>query len=94
MSPFSVVRVLSRPDRRVSLSRRQDLDELIAAGRKKLVNVGGGGGAAPAASSGAGAAGGAAAAKKEEKKEESEEESVCAVRCLVDFPSPHQVAVG
>jgi len=53
----------------------KDLDAVIAAGRKKLVNIGGGGGGAAAA---APAAGGAApaAVKEEKKKEEEPEEEV------------------
>lgn len=53
----------------------QSIDELVEAGRKKLVNVGGGGGGAPAAGAAAGGAtGGApAAAKAEEKKKEEGE---------------------
>jgi hypothetical protein len=65
------------------------LEELIAEGRKKLVNVGGGGGggggAAPAAAGGAPAAGGA---KKEEKKEEKK------VRVLVTRARPRPGTCG
>ena len=51
----------------------KDIDEIIAEGKKKLVNIGGGGGAAPAAAAGADAG---AAAAEEEEEEEEEEESV------------------
>ena len=56
----------------------QDIAELIADGKKKLVSVGGGGGggAKPAAGgAGAAPAGGAKEAKKEEKKAEEEEDA-------------------
>lgn len=55
----------------------QSIDELVEAGRKKLVNVGGGGGAAPAAAASAGAtSGGAPAAAKVEEKKKEEGESI------------------
>jgi len=50
----------------------KNLEEVMAAGTKKLGSMPSGGGAAPAAAPAAAAA--AAPAKKEEKKEESEEE--------------------
>ena len=66
----------SPPPNHALLYPAQDLAELIAEGKKKLVSVGGGGGGgrgAAAAPSG-GAAGGAKEEKKEEKKKEEEEE--------------------
>jgi large subunit ribosomal protein LP2 len=53
----------------------KDLNEIVEAGRKKLVNIGGGG-AAPAAAGAAAPAGGAAEKKEEKKKEEEPEEEV------------------
>ena len=57
--------------------RAQDLNEVIEAGKKKLVNVGGGGGGGAVAAGAAGAgAGDAPAAAAVEEEEEEEEESV------------------
>uniref|UniRef100_A0A915DZ32 Large ribosomal subunit protein P2 n=1 Tax=Ditylenchus dipsaci TaxID=166011 RepID=A0A915DZ32_9BILA len=64
----------------VNALKGKSIDEVVAAGQKKLASVPSGGGAAaaaPAAASAAPAAAAAApAAKKEEKKEESEDEDM------------------
>jgi len=63
----------------------KDLNDILAAGSKKLASVpSGGGGAAPAAA----AAGGAAAPKAEEKKKEEEKEEPEEARGRRLRPSP------
>merc|ERR1711890_13193 len=59
----------------VAQLKGKSLDEVMEAGRMKLVSMpaGGGGGVAPAAVSGGSAAAAPVEEKKEEKKEESEE---------------------
>ncbi len=59
----------------IAATADKNLDEIVEAGRKKLVNIGGGGGGGGAAPA-AGAAGAAAPKAEEKKKEEEPEEEV------------------